>query len=672
MPSGGRAGGTWAIVAAISLLVALGLALASTAPGGPSPRAKNCVKAVVGDQLQCLKRGDSCRRRFQDDYLLAGLSCRRGKLRARSLSEQRGEEPYVVEPDGQLSLRTALDIVDSGVVDLPGLKPRKGAIGELFDASTALAVLGAERGELTPEQQQAIDAATNPDLVSAAPRQAPSPERAELQRYVDDAVASFNDRGFSFAKPIRLTLLNDQGGTGPGVYAFVTADDMPGAPVDISPTCNLFVTPKGRAQPSDFKRAAIAHEVSHCAQHAFYPSYREVAAAPDWLIEGSAMWLGWKFAAEHGVEPPAGFAWNPWLRAPNVDLFVRSYDAVGFFSLLDQADQNVYERIRDALAADAPGSSPEAYDAAIANTQQDGLDRWGPGFARDRTLGTIWDVDGPGIVPSQVPVALSPGRGTDAIATMARSGMAAELRLRTDIFVLKVAPGTKGYMRDGLGQRRRLSSGAYTTLRDGFTCRTGRRVNLPFIEPGRTFIGFGQGVQAMTWVFVEGMNRQDYCAGRRPRAPRPGSTCPTGPSGGGTTTRLDGCQREVPGIDIYDESERAVASFKSGNCTAGDDFVATSEDGAWSMEVGIDAFAGFDQFYGVFFAAPDPQVVIDGPGGPYGNQATAPSSQGPAPSGQIYVHPDGELGLGVVALNQPAETGVIAAGVMDCIYPGDA
>jgi hypothetical protein len=663
---GGRAGAILAF--AIPLLVAICLTLPSTAPGVPDSRAKKCVKAVVGNEVECLKRGDRCRPRFQEDYLLAGLSCRRGKLRTPKLSEQRGEEPYVLEPDGQLSLRTALDVVDSGVVDLPGLKPRKGAVGELFDASTALAVLGAHRTGLTPEQQQALDAATDPDLVAAAPRQAPSPERAEFQRYVDDAVESFNNRGFTFAKPIRLILLNDQGGTGPGVYAFVTGDDMPGAPVDISPTCNLFVTPRGRAAPSDFKRAAIAHEVTHCAQHAFYPSYAELAAAPDWLIEGSAMWLGWKFAAEHGVEPPAGFAWNPWLRAPNVDLFVRSYDAVGFFSLLDQGGQNVYERIKDALRADAPGSSQEAYDAAIANTQQDGLDRWGPGFARDRTLGTIWDLNGPGIVPSQVPVALSPGRGADAVATMARSGIAAELRLRTDILVLKVAPGTKGYMRDGLGQRRRLSSGAYTTLRNGFTCRTGRRVNLPLIEPGRTFIGFGQGVQAMTWVLAEGMTQREYCAGRQPRPPRPGSTCPTG---GGTTTRLDGCSREVPGIEIYDESDQVVATFRSGNCTAGDDFVATSEDGAWSMEVGIDAFAGFDQFYGVYFAAPDPQVVIDGPGGPYGNQATAPSTEGPAPSGQIYLHPDGELGVGVVALNQPAESGVIAAGVMDCVYPGD-
>ena len=170
------------------------------------------------------------------------------------------------------------------------------------------------------------------------------------------------------------------------------------------------------------------------------------------------------------------------------------------------------------------------------------------------------------------------------------------------------------------------------------------------------------------------MSLSDYCKGKAPKPAKPGTCAVPGAGiparqGGGECADDEDTGPKPAGITIYDENQNALATFKSGNCTAGNSFVGVASDGAWELEVGIDDFAGFDQTYPMTFGRRDPQAIISGPGGPYGNQSSAP---GPAPAGAIYLHPNGDLGLGMpAALNDDASAGVAVAGVMECRYPDD-
>jgi hypothetical protein len=661
-----RTGLAVAIVVASFSIGAGGLATAT--PEAGTDRAKKCEKAVVGGKKVCLRPGARCKARYQSDYLLHGFSCRGRKLARATPEERRGEEAVLTNEDGEIEMRTALEAFDQTVAPLPGLDPRKGTVGEPVDATFAIETIAANLGELTPEQRAVFDQVTTPTTIRSLRAPPSALEQQETQRYVDDAMQALERYGYTFPKPIHVNYLDNLGLSDPGTLAYVTVADVPGSPLPPSDNCELFMTNAGRALDSQMKRAVVAHEVVHCAQHAFYSSFADSVRTPQWVKEGGAQWLGWTIASEEGPTPPAPFAWNGWLRTPNADLFQRVYGAVGFFAMLEQGGTDMIERYKAVMRGGVSSGHQGAYSAAIGSGRPRAFDFWGPGFVRRPDLGNIWDLRGQGIVPSDVPFVYGVTPTTfEAIAAQPRSGVAAELRMRTEILILNVSRGVTGVMRDSVGRRTILSSGAYTTVRN-FRCRSGRNLNLPYIGNGDVHVGFG-GQTTFEYVIFQGMSKADYCAGRRPRPPRPGSTC--SPPGGQTTARVE-CPVQVPGIGVYENDGTLLANFETGNCTYGDNFVATASDGPWELEVGINRFAGFDQFYDLIFGQSDPEVILNGPGGPYGNQAPAPSSEQPTPAGIIYLHPTADLGLGMPSAQTIDSTNDVAvAGVMDCKYPDE-
>jgi len=118
------------------------------------------------------------------------------------------------------------------------------------------------------------------------------------------------------------------------------------------------------------------------------------------------------------------------------------------------------------------------------------------------------------------------------------------------------------------------------------------------------------------------------------------------------------------------ESTTPVASFKIGDCTVGPGgFTAISTDGAWRLEVGISGFSGFHD-YDIPYGGPDPEVVVDGPGGPYANTTWAPP--GLPFAGRIAFQDEHHMGLGFIEFRNASQSAAITgAGGMTCVYPDD-
>ncbi len=676
--------GIWAATAVAIVVVSVGAGSAAggEARGGAAAQAKKCTKAIVNGRHACLRKGQRCKKAFQEDYVRAGLACKGGRLRKASPKQLRGPEPLLIDDKGQISLRTALAGFDARIADLPGIKAKPGEIGPLADGTIVIDEIESNLDRLTTAQRAVYDSMTTPapdaEAVIVQPDGSITPrptagrgptqfERMEAEKAAGDAIRVLRAHGFLLARPMKLTFLDDQGGKKEDVLAFVTAADLPPA---TSPYCNIFLTRLGRNQATPLKATTITHELVHCAQHTYYQSKADRSKAPKWASEGTADFIAGKVMLELG-QAPVGLGWNGWFLKSKLDLFKRSYDALGFFAMIDQANVDPWQRSRDVMAA-SPGGSAAAYAAARAGLPDIFYMRWGPGINREPALGPEWDYTGPAI-PSTHPKPTKINNGTHKVATVeAHAGTGGKLEIKADVLTIKADKDLQGFMRSGSDQLK-LAKGAYCAKPGGCKCKTQTNLQLPKLDP-TTFVGFNAPEKPRTVVF-DGLSVKDYC--NKP-SPGPGPiSCDTG--GGGTTARPlrrgggDSCpEPDEFGIQVFQGAEDpvVVATFKIGECTKGQGFTAIATDGAWRLEVGINAFSGFHD-YDVPYGGSDPQVIIDGPSASYSNSYWAPG--GLPNAGQITFDPEGRrMGLGVFEIRDQSGTQAIgAAGGMTCVYPDD-
>ncbi len=632
------------------------------------PHEKGCTKAFVNGKPACLRTGERCRTRFEADYVLVDLSCRGGKLRRASLAQRRHDDPLLVQPNGEIGLPTALDAFDQTVADLPGVKAPKGEIGKLPDATFAIEEIAGHLDELTDEQRAIYTAATTPTSAAPTAKRAPvtPEEQARDLQYIDDARRVMAAHGYAFPRPITLSFPDDQAGHDSETLAYTGAGDIVGS----SSTCDIFLLPNGRAQSPDETRFTLSHETAHCAQHAFYSSVAQALKVPMWVKEGGADWLGASAAKEvSGVDLPIKH-WSTWLDWTSFDLFTRTYPAIGFFSMLQQAGIDTFQRYQDVMRGAVASGSKGAFAAAVAGAPAEFTDRWGPGFVRDHSLGTAWDLTGPGIISSKPPKVAITNGSTEGWSSEPRGAVGVQLVIKSDVFIVRTAKATRGLLRGSDGKQRKLQQGAYCAMKS-CKCKTHAQLQLPKIGAGLAAAGFGDQKKTRAVVF-EGESLKDYCAKPGPGpAPDPSGGCK--PKAG--VARQDGASCPVPssGIQVLggtdSDNEHTVANFTIGDCTSGSSFTAISSDGDWRLEVGIDPFAGFDQMYDIPYGGPNPEVVIDGPGGPYSNTTWEPG--GLANSGSIAFAPDGSvMGLGFIEFrNSDQSFAITAAGRMTCVYP---
>src|SRR3546814_9582635 len=89
-----------------------------------------------------------------------------------------------------------------------------------------------------------------------------------------------------------------------------------------------------------------------------------------------------------------------WLVFSDRPLLRRTYDAIGFWSLLDATGVDTWRRL-DAVMRDIP----RAYEIALGAEGDDVLARWGASLAREPGVGEPWDTYGAGVTgdePDQI------------------------------------------------------------------------------------------------------------------------------------------------------------------------------------------------------------------------------------------------------------------------------
>src|SRR3546814_10919255 len=107
----------------------------------------------------------------------------------------------------------------------------------------------------------------------------------------------------------------------------------------------------------------IAHEVFHCFMHSLVHGDGNAASlGPMWMKEGSAAWAG-----ETLVEGSAQSStwWLNWLVFSDRPLLWRTYDALGFWSLLDATGVDTWRQL-DAVMRDIP----RAYERSEEHTSE--------------------------------------------------------------------------------------------------------------------------------------------------------------------------------------------------------------------------------------------------------------------------------------------------------------
>ena len=495
------------------LLLALLLASAAPAQGQPAHAAKGCAKHKVGAKRICLRVRDRCSAALQHDYLKARFSCVGGRLRRASLKALREGEPLLLDAHGRIGLRGALEAFSSRFGRLPGVKVRSGAVGALSDATGVIDAVEAQRAHLTKAQRKAVTAALKPTPHATAA--ATGQERLAFSKAVGEVERQLYMHGYTLTHPVALDFPSTN--TIVGHAGDVLGYAVPGWLDHIAGwgnSCIVSITPKGVDSREEFRREIVAHELFHCVQFEFYNEATKRAQLPQWVVEGSAAWVGAEIAFElNGGATPNGF-WGNWLRAPYLDLGKRDYDAIGFYALLAQSGIDVFDRLREIIPAATHGDG-SAYAAAIAFAPPAFFDTWGPGFVRIALLGSNWDLTGPGIfgsVPPHIPIneGTNVGRSTDQ-----RGARGATLGLEADVIGIQASVG-HGLLHTLDGSEGPLHSELLCTKDGGCTCPDGTDLGARQVSKGLAEIGWQGG-----GVAISGESLDQACGKSEPPPPPP-------------------------------------------------------------------------------------------------------------------------------------------------------
>jgi hypothetical protein len=149
---------------------------------------------------------------------------------------------------------------------------------------------------------------------------------------------------------------------------------------------------------SDLLHVLATHEVVHCYQNTIWGSVDTALAIPDWITEGTAMWL----AADdtRKIEVMVPLAWRQlYFGWPEEALTNRTYDAYGYYALLDHLGRNLWASLVPAwrAAAAGGGNRSDAFIAQLQGDAEDVRDTWAPSYARESGWGDPWVAYGFGL-----------------------------------------------------------------------------------------------------------------------------------------------------------------------------------------------------------------------------------------------------------------------------------
>jgi hypothetical protein len=194
--------------------------------------------------------------------------------------------------------------------------------------------------------------------------------------------------GHPLGIPISVTVNSVQKGSATwGAYTVVY--DSSGGVTGKAARCAIYINPLlYNSKDSSLVHDSVVHEVFHCFQGADYPSLAAYNAAPRWLIEGSAEWVGQSLAPS---ATQGDYYWDLYLTHIGTSLLARSDDAVGFFAHMDESGIDPWHSFD--LMFKAP-TSKAAYDLATNGSFKT---TWASSLLQKASWGEGWDTTGPAI-----------------------------------------------------------------------------------------------------------------------------------------------------------------------------------------------------------------------------------------------------------------------------------
>jgi hypothetical protein len=166
--------------------------------------------------------------------------------------------------------------------------------------------------------------------------------------------------------------------------------------------CDVFVNVATADLDRFATRRALTFDVVHCFQTWKLGKDTLPGAVPGWAWEGPAQYVA---ASSWPLFDEDRAAWFRYIEQPDLSLFARTYDAIGFYAQLFWAGIDEWEAMRAVLIE---ADNETRFTASGANTGAF-LDQWASTLARVQVdWGRAWTFDGPGIPGRDVRTPMQP------------------------------------------------------------------------------------------------------------------------------------------------------------------------------------------------------------------------------------------------------------------------
>jgi hypothetical protein len=158
---------------------------------------------------------------------------------------------------------------------------------------------------------------------------------------------------------------------------------------------HVWTTLPSSGSPSTSLTEQLAHEVFHCYQGDIIGrhSLTLYEKSPSWLIEGGAAWAGADYA---GSNQGYDDWYQGWLENPTKSLFKRSYDAIGFYSIMQRIGAlswPIWRKVFEAMRGEPSNADDFIYQQLTENVDTIGP-AWAPAYSRHADWSPDWDQAG--------------------------------------------------------------------------------------------------------------------------------------------------------------------------------------------------------------------------------------------------------------------------------------
>ena len=357
--------------------------------------------------------------------------------------------------------------VDSSPLDSVGI-----------DGTTAARWLAAHRAQLTDAQRTSVDAALTPldidgtPLVSGDAQPPTAATEPHGVRSVAQARTSgrfsglFGERGcFGGAFPfsdapgagkykdlVRRALGELSRMLGPlDIPVYTAFSDFEGINADLNPwspdcgqpaqACQIRLAPLALKMTNDALVKTLSHELTHCYQ-ARAVGATAVESMPDWLIEGFPSFVAEKVGVSIGATVP-NYWWDKWFKRPGAELYGRTYDALGFYAVVEEAGG---DPVGQYIAALETKESSAAFHELIRGVSEHFGTIWGATHFRQVQRGLFWELNGPGVTGYQPAIAVTTITNGGGYASAPSEAQAESdlFDLQAEVVTIELTGGLKG------------------------------------------------------------------------------------------------------------------------------------------------------------------------------------------------------------------------------------